>query len=262
VNDFPSHGQTLYNILRFTRLEWGAAIKNQEILSIIKEVSETLSLTNKPKQLLETALDTLSEVLGLDCCWIQLVTLGSEKLPLIACRGFTPTMRREMASIDMGHRLSNEIIGLGHRVVIPNLNRDGRYDISLFKKAGFYSLIAVPIMTYRVHGIMGVAFRTRKRFDKDFSDLITVIANLIGMALNKSVLTKQITPKEKPKLAVSSQTVQLEPVKDKPDIQVAAAASEKPPEIVTEKKSEAKVSRGDFIEHTRRMKIFRKSHRD
>ena len=190
---------------------------------------------------------------------MQLVTLGSKKLPIVACRGFTPTMRREMASVDLEHRLSNEIIGLGHRVVIPNLNRDGRYQIPLFKKAGFYSLIAVPIMTYRVHGIMGMAFRVRRRFDRDFSDLITVIANLLGMALNKSALHKQIVPKEKP--ADSSKPDLPESEGDKPVIQTVTAAPEKPPDIALETKSEEKESSGVFGEHTRKMKVFRKSHR-
>jgi transcriptional regulator with GAF, ATPase, and Fis domain len=195
----------------------------------------------------------------LDCCWVQLVTLGSKKLPLAASRGFTPAMRREMAAIDLEHRLSNEIIGLGHRVIIPNLSRDGRYDISFLKKAGFYSLIAVPIMTYRVHGMMGLAFRVRRRFDKDFTDLIAVIANLLGMALNKSALHKQIMPKEKP--AGSSQPVPPESGEDSHETPKVTVTSEKPPDITPEDKSDEKESRGDFGEHSRRMKIFRRSHR-
>ena len=167
-------------------------------------------------------------------------------------------MRREMATIDLEHRLSNEIIGLGHRVVIPNLSRDGRYDISFLKKAGFYSLIAVPIMTYRVHGMMGLAFRVRRRFDKDFTDLIAVIANLLGMALNKSALHKQIVPKEKP--AGSSQPAQPDSGEDSREIQKVTAIAEKPLDISPENKSEEKGSRGDFGEHTRKMRVFRKSH--
>ena len=167
-------------------------------------------------------------------------------------------MRREMASIDLEHRLSNEIIGLGHRVVIPNLSRDGRYDISFLKKAGFYSLIAVPIMTYRVHGMMGLAFRVRRRFDKDFSDLIAVIANLLGMALNKSALHKQIVPKEKP--AGSSQPVMPESGEGSHDAQEVTVAAAKPPDITPEDRSVEKESRGDFGEHTRKMRVFRKSH--
>jgi hypothetical protein len=86
--------------------------------------------------------------------------VGSNKLPLAACRGFTTEMRREMASMDLKHRFGNEIAGLGHKIMISNLSQDGNYNIPVFEKEGFCSLIAVPIMTYRIHGVMGTGRST------------------------------------------------------------------------------------------------------
>lgn len=110
---------------------------------------------------------------------------------MVSFRGFTPEIQREMALMNMNHCFGREIVGLGHKIIITNLSRDGSYGMAMFERAGFCSLIAVPIMTYKLHGIMGAAYRDRKRFSNDFSQLLAVIANLLGMALNKCLLKEQ-----------------------------------------------------------------------
>jgi hypothetical protein len=103
-----------------------------------------------------------------------------------------------MALMNMNHCFGREIVGLGHKIIIPNLSRDGSYGMTMFEREGFCSLIAVPIMTYKLHGIMGTAYRDRKRFSNDFSQLLAVIANLLGMALNKCMPKEQtIEPEDR-----------------------------------------------------------------
>ena len=227
-------------------------------MSIISEISETLSLTSKPKQLLETTLDTLAGALNADCCWIQLVNLGNDRLPLAASLGFTSDMKREMASMDVRHRFSHEIIGLGHRIVIPSLNRNGKYNVPVFRKAGFRSLVAVPIMTYRIHGILGIAYQVRMKFSEDYTQLLTVIANLIGMSLNKSTLNRLQTQKKQPE---SRNTTLTELDEDKSDIQKTAVEAKgitDSKQSYTDKTEEHSTG---FHEHSKSMKQFNKSHK-
>ncbi len=219
-----------------------------------------MSLTNEPRQLIETAVDAIIDILGVDCCWVQLVSHGSNKLSLIACRGFDSDMKREVSLMDAGHLFGNEIVGLGNRIVIPDLSQDGRYSISTFEKAGFSSLIAMPIMTYKIHGIMGFAYRVRKKFNKDFSDFLAVVANLIGMALNKSMLHKLTLARES------------ESNKDNPLVEAAAASDcdlQDSPAFAAEVAVD--IGQGSpgirdggvnaFREHNQRMRIFSESHR-
>ena len=196
----------------------------------------------------------------MDCCWVQLVRLGSGKLPLSACRGFTQEMQREMASIDMEHRFSHEIVGLGHQVIINNLSRDGNYNIPVFERAGFCSLVAVPIMTYRVHGILGMAYRDRKKLGRDYTELIAVIANLIGMSLNKTMLNKQ--PRELPKQPYPSNRINLTSGAKRHDAPSTAAEPENIMDTRERQQSEKKKKRSeDFQEHARRMKTFNDYHK-
>jgi len=206
------------------------------------------------------ALDALSEVLNTDSCWIQWFGEDNSKLPLAACCGFTLEMRQGMASVNLEHRFGKEIAGLGHKILIPDLGRDGKYDIPVFERSGYSSLAAVPIMTYRIHGILGIAYRNKTSFSKDFAGLLAVIAGLIGMALNKSLLINNMARQEKP-LTVSEEMLQAglgenggddeKPVLSEPAGSVT---------IWDSNPDRAEKDNGRFHEHVRRMVDFRKYH--
>jgi hypothetical protein len=151
-----------------------------------------LSLSNEPDKLANTALDTLIQVLEIDCCWIQTINdRNRKKLSLSAERGFSPEMKREITDMEMDDTLSEQIIGLGHKVVVTDLASDGVYGLPSFNEAGYKWMVAVPLMTYRVHGILGTASRSRKALKRDTPDLVMVIAGLIAASLSKAELARQ-----------------------------------------------------------------------
>lgn len=78
---------------------------------------------------------------------------------------------------------------MGNKIIVPDLNSDSLYAPASFRTAGFKWLVAVPLMTYRAHGLLGAASKNRKSLEKDTPDLIMVIAGLIANALSKSHLT-------------------------------------------------------------------------
>ncbi|MBI4303989.1 MAG: GAF domain-containing protein [Chloroflexi bacterium] len=236
-------------------------MENHSILSIIGEISEALSLENEPKLLLEAALDTLSTILDIDCCWVQLVSLSNRpKLRLVASRGFSPDMQREMAVVDLDHYFGEEVVGLGHKVVMPTLNGGDNHGVSIFEEEGFSSLIAVPITTYRIHGIMGVAYRTKKRLDNDYTELLTVVAGIIGMALLKSMLLGQTVTGEEQQ--GKANLVLQQPDKNRNDVQVSPMPErERTTEPVPKPESELPQNGGAFVAHHHKMGLFRLSHK-
>ncbi len=188
-----------------------------------------------------------------------MIDFGNDKLPLAASLGFTPEMKREMASMEPGHLFNHEIIGLGHKIVIPSLNRNGKYNIPVFKKAGFRSLIAVPIMTYRVYGILGVAYRARMRFSDELTQLVSVIGSLIGMSLNMSMLNKQPPQKKKQhEPRSSSPTDSGEKI---PDNQNTTVESEKIEDIGRKYRTRTEKYSTGFQVHDQDMRRFNRSHK-
>jgi transcriptional regulator with GAF, ATPase, and Fis domain len=218
----------------------GSIIK-KGVFSAIQDVNETLALTNEPRQLVNMSLDTLSQVMEVECCWIQTIE-GAHRPSLAAERGLTPEMREELAAMDAEHGFAVEVIGLGHRVVIPDLSADGAHGLVSFRQAGFKWLIAVPLMTYRVHGILGIASRKKKVLRKETPELAMVIGGLIGAALNKSHLSQK-------------------PGREKRQVKSEEPKSQPQPEAVTvpPKQDEAQQDK-PFQAHRRRMKSFRGSH--
>ncbi len=204
------------------------------------------------------ALDTLVRVLDIDCCWIQTINNRKPKrLQLAAERGFSPEMQREISAMDMGHSFSQQIIGLGHKIVIPDLANDGLYGLPSFPAKGYRWLVAVPLMTYRVHGILGAACRHRKRLQKDTADLIMVIAGLIATSLTKAHLFRQPPFRETPPQAPNTEikksldTDEKKPVTPPDNGTDDGAPHQKP----------ARRPDGAFHRHARQMEMFRRSHR-
>ena len=172
-------------------------IKTDSIFRTISEVTEALALNSEPGRLLDTVLDTLSRRLNADGSWVQLPAAGG-KLRLAASHGLTPELQAGLAAMSLEHPFGQEVIGTGNSVVIPDLARNGHYDLSLFTTAGFRSLLCVPIMTYRVHGIMGTGYRRRKRFNQDNTALLSAIAGLTGVALTRGVRKTARPPEPAP----------------------------------------------------------------
>jgi signal transduction protein with GAF and PtsI domain len=226
-------------------------------LATIRDINEVLALSNEPQKLLNMTLETLSQALKTECCWVQTISSRKRALSLAAQRGFSPEMKQEMASMDMNHRFSEQIVGLGNEIVIPDLSSNGRYGLSSFRKAGFKWLVAAPLMTYRVHGILGIASRNKKRLNRETADLTKVIAGLIGTALNKAWLSQKPAAPEK-----TDQPAAKEAPKESSEPRAVTPAAGQPgtPRSSSDKPA-AKPAEGTFSRHASKMKSFRNSHR-
>jgi transcriptional regulator with GAF, ATPase, and Fis domain len=243
-----------------------------KLLSIISEVNDVLSLSNQPQNLLDMVLDTLLKLLKVDCCWVQLYQSENHILQIAACRGFTQDMKQEIDSMDFEHSLSHQVAALGYEISISDLSRDGKYRLSSFSKAGFYSVVAVPLMTYRVEGVMGIA-SSGKRFPTGISKLLAVIAGLVSTALGK-VYFYQREPAGGKKSSMSTQLEAQSTINGGEIIEVdsetelTATGAERVRQqsegiddlIEGTPRGAAEQTPDTFDEHTRRMKSFRSAH--
>ena len=196
------------------------------------------------------ALDTLSRAMQIECCWIQTIDGRKHALFLAADRGFSAEMHEEVSAMDMGHGFSEQVIGRGHQVIIPDLSSDGLYGLASFRKAGYKWLVAVPLMTYRVHGVLGIASRQKKHLHRETADLTMLVAGLIGTALNKTQLFQKSLKQEKtgkpPKI----------PGPPPPAVETTDAIPQSPPERPAPGQADTA-----FDSHAHRMKLFRRAHR-
>jgi signal transduction protein with GAF and PtsI domain len=198
-------------------------------------------------------LDTLVRVLEVECCWVQTSDAGKKTLHLAAERGLSPEMRREITALDTVDGVAAQVVGAGSRVVVPDLSRDGRYGLASFRASGYRWLVVVPLMTYRVHGLLGVASRYKNRLRRDTADLVMVIAGLIGTALNRAGLSRRAAVPEKPEQPHAKED---RPAPAAPRQQAKPPTSHEPKE-----EKPVKPPEGAFPKHVHRMKDFRRHHR-
>jgi len=201
-------------------------------------------------------LDTLVRVMGTECCWVQTIDSARRSLQLAAERGFNSEMRREVSALDMTRGFGRQVVGLASGIVIPDLSHDGRFGLTSFRAAGYRWLVAVPLMTYRVHGVLGVASRDKKRLRKETPDLALVIAGLIGTALNRAGLSAG-PPPEKPRQP-ASEALSPPPASFQPEKLAVADMLFSPPELPP--KNEPKPAEGAFHHHAHKMSAFRRLH--
>jgi transcriptional regulator with GAF, ATPase, and Fis domain len=260
----------------------GTSIKKQEIISAISSISESLSVSDKQEFIVETALDSLMETLDIHCSWIQLSGQSGTNPYLASQRNFTEDILHDMTHMDKAHPLFLEVLGMGNRIVIPDLSLDGAYGMSAFEKAGFCSLVAVPITTYKVLGILGAADKKKRRFGNDIAQLLSTIASLVGVSLTKTGIAQKSLP-EKNRSPMPSEPLEthVAPVTEYDDVvfseNVRPVDIEADPETEIEHRSADNVITGRdatyhtgrgadgkteaFIRHARKMGRFREQHK-
>jgi len=268
-----------YNLTGFTPGFSRSVIKTESIFSAIREINEILSLTNEPDKLVNTALDSLSQILNIECCWIQTISdRKNQLLTLAADRGLSDSMRAEITGMSLKDDFAGQIIGMGNKIIIPDLNDDGAYGLGSFRAAGYKWLVAVPLMNYRAYGLLGTASKIRKIFDKETPELIMVIAGLIANALSKTYLNGSFQKRYKP---LELATTVLEKETPEPDSRTeiapeTMAVNIQPPEPegvppgpeieplnaspVVSREKPVKSNDPAFKSHTRKMESFRKMH--
>jgi hypothetical protein len=188
----------------------------------------------------------------------------SGKSPYLAShRNFTEEMLHDMTRMSKNHPLFREVLGLGNRIIIPNLSMDGAYNMTVFEKAGFSSLVAVPITTYKVIGILGAADKKKRKFGSDMAQLLAIVATLVGVSLTKNSIVQDVLP-EKTVPAVepepTTNTVEPEPAtnidsgQDSETGEMPVEETFTPTSNITEEKTDP------FSKHVRKMDRFRERH--
>lgn len=167
-------------------------MRKERIFFVINEACEALSLSNRPRQLLNLVLNVLSKSLGVDAGWVHLTQTGNQNGDLAVSRGLTAAQARELQAPGL-RRVLEDRIGTGDLVVIPDLTRDEVLGVPNFIKAGFGSMVVVPVVTGKSRGTLGAMWRTTKGFDADCGYLLMVVGALVCAALEKAVLYERLS---------------------------------------------------------------------
>jgi len=173
------------------RAEEALRRRNEELVAR-NAIAVTLSQSFDLDSLLHATLDTVLEVLDLDVGWIQLLNEEEQTLSLVAYRGFSRDLLREMAHLRVGEGLTGQVAQSGQRVVLDEARQEPRHLIQPGQHEKVYALAAVPIMAKdKVAGVLGVLSLAPHQLGSRAVELLASVGHQIGLAIDNTRLARQ-----------------------------------------------------------------------
>ena len=157
----------------------------EALLSLGATMGQTLDL----EELLETALDRVLAVTGLEAGGILLLEPQTEELVLRAYRGLPSGFLREVERVRIGEGFAGRAALTVRPVVVDEFSADPEFTRRVLHRQGFKSLAATPITAKeRLLGVISLASRRHRRINDTDVRLLRTIASQIGMAIDNAQL--------------------------------------------------------------------------
>lgn len=161
--------------------------RSDAYLSLLDRVSNLVSSSLETEEVFVQFLDTLVSGLKVDACWIQLLNSEKQRLTLVAHRGFTTEMAKEISSLKLGQGLIGKVALTGQLLMGPDVAADPNFVLVTPIQAGFRSFIAVPMRCGgKILGVLGLYDRTPNRFTEYEGKLLSVISACVAVAVDRA----------------------------------------------------------------------------
>jgi len=177
-------------------------------LSALCSVSEAVSGSLDPEEVLQQALTGVVEVTGGDGAAIRLLDRTTKSVALAAQRGLSEDYVRQASCFP----ISEEIIGWVARSGEPTLSEDMWVDPrvtpevrALLRREGQRALAAVPLLAHEeVVGTLGVMSREEGFFDEEDLSLLNAIGQQVGVAVTNANLFEETRRRSRELVALNA----------------------------------------------------------
>jgi PAS domain S-box-containing protein len=177
-------------VFGFTAL--GRQREQRVYLSALNYISGVVSQSLELKQILDSSIDSIINVMDVDIILIFLLDNEAHELILCASRGVSNSFASGIDRIELGEGLNSTVAQTGEPMFIKNTSKDPRLTKTEVKEEGIQSQIIVPLKSKgKVMGTICVAMRRQRRFNKDEVSLLAAIGNQIGVAIENARLYEE-----------------------------------------------------------------------
>ena len=162
-----------------------AVARLQAINAVCSIVTGSLEL----EQIFSGALDKVLEVMGLDTGLIFFLDKQTQELILTAYRGISKESAAGIDRLKLGEGFCGQVAQSGELMVVKDSSHDPRLTRLAVRKEGLRGQIIVPLKSKGgIQGALAVATRDSRQFLPEELELITVIGNQIGVAIENARL--------------------------------------------------------------------------
>jgi PAS domain S-box-containing protein/putative nucleotidyltransferase with HDIG domain len=181
------------------RMELETLRRNEE-LSALYALAETLSRSLDMSNVLQGGLEKALEIMGTECGGVYLADQATRRLTLAAHRGVSDKFAAQIGTIDVDQETIKRVSELGRAGKLVLVTELLLKDTSLLRSAtaaiaseGLRSYVQALIQSKGVPvGLLVVASRESRRFTRHEEELLSTIANEIGMAIENSRLYEEV----------------------------------------------------------------------
>jgi PAS domain S-box-containing protein len=161
-------------------------------LSALNYISGVVSQSLELKQILNSSIDSIVDVMNVDVVLIFLLDDQANELILSASRGVSSSFVSGVDRMELGEGLNSMVVRTGEPMFIKNTSKDPRLTKIEVKEEGIQSQIIAPLKSKgKVVGTICLAMRRQRRFNKDEVSLLAAIGNQIGVAIENARLYQE-----------------------------------------------------------------------
>jgi PAS domain S-box-containing protein len=163
-------------------------------LAILNAISEVLSQNLELNARLDVALTKSLEALEVEAGTIILVDEENQELELRAHKGWNRHDHPpESGRIQAGTGLLGQVVREARAIVVDEVTSDLPIEFPQFKQVDIKSMALAPLRARnRVVGVLSVMSREQRVFNQHDKDLLTAVADRVGLALDNARLYNRI----------------------------------------------------------------------
>jgi len=175
--------------------------KEPEQVAFLPLLERVCNLTTSPlvgQSFFNQLLDELIAGLEIDACWVHLFNSEREELELIAHRGFTRQMIKEIGSLSLGQGLAGKVALLKEPLISPTMYPGKEPPHATPVKTSLCCFIAAPMISRNnIFGVIGLGSTNANNFTVHDLKMLSIIGSSIAVANDRSYLLHSKDESEK-----------------------------------------------------------------
>jgi PAS domain S-box-containing protein len=162
---------------------------NEKRLYALNEISAIVSQSLELDDILSAVVDKVKQVMGLGIVLIFLLDQDKQELKLVTHREVSEEFVAELKGLKVGEGFNGRVAQTGEPLLIEDASEDPRLTREIVRREGIRAEVIVPLKAKgNVVGTLAGAMRESRQFLDEEVELLTHVANHVGMAIENSRL--------------------------------------------------------------------------
>jgi PAS domain S-box-containing protein len=158
----------------------------------LSTLSGLLAQAERSEDIFPMAVEIVADVVDIEIALIYSLDTKKGELVLSAYRGVPQEFAMGVDRMKLGEGFNGRVAESGELMMVSDAAEDPRLSREAVRKEGIKAQLIVPLKSRgKVVGTLSVASRNRREFSKEEVELLTAIANQIGIAIDKTNLYQE-----------------------------------------------------------------------